>query len=100
MSASFHRIAATLVASAAAVFSTAGHAQITQPAGSDQQENRTSDSTGRANPSGTMVHESQKPQSKDAAGAARGPTVGKDHKTEGAGGFNNGLYGTGAGNNK
>ncbi|MDR5739639.1 MULTISPECIES: beta-xylosidase [unclassified Caballeronia] len=100
MSVTSHRIAATLFACAAAAFGTASHAQITQPAGSDQQESRTSDSTGRANPSGTVVHESQRPQSKDAAGKARGATVGKEHKTDGAGGFNNGLYGTGAGNNK
>jgi len=100
MSASPNRIAITLLAGAAAAFSTCSIAQITQPAGSDQQDNRTSDSTARANPSGVVVHESQKPQSKDAAGKSRGATVGKEHKTDGAGGFNNGLYGTGAGNNK
>ncbi|WP_244817129.1 beta-xylosidase [Caballeronia sp. Lep1P3] len=100
MSASQRRIAAALLAGLAAAFSTCASAQITKPEGSDQQENRTSDSTARANPSGVTMVESQKPQSKDAAGKARGPTVGKEHKTDGAGGFNNGLYGTGAGNNK
>jgi hypothetical protein len=50
--------------------------------------------------SASSVHESLKPQSKEAAGNARGMTAGKQHKTEGAGGFNNGLYGTGAGSNK
>jgi hypothetical protein len=100
MSALRNGIAATLLAGFAAGFSTYASAQITKPEGSDQQENRTSDSTTRANPSGVAVHETQKPQSKDAAGKSRGPTVGKEHSTNGAGGFNNGLYGTGAGNNK
>jgi hypothetical protein len=45
------------------------------------------------------MHESQKPQSKDAA-KGRAATAGKDRKSEGSGGFNNGLYGTGAGSNK
>ncbi|MGF6756167.1 hypothetical protein P3T16_003574 [Paraburkholderia sp. GAS42] len=30
----------------------------------------------------------------------RGPTVGNANKTEGAGGFDNRLYGTGAGSNR
>ncbi|MDR5857295.1 beta-xylosidase [Caballeronia sp. LZ062] len=101
MSALRNRTAATLIAGlAASFFATCASAQITKPEGSDQQENRTSDSTSRANPSGVAVHETQKQQSKDSAGKSRGPTVGKEHSTNGAGGFNNGLYGTGAGNNK
>ncbi|WP_244828401.1 beta-xylosidase [Caballeronia sp. TF1N1] len=94
------KMVAAIVAIGTTVFSTYGFAQIVQGSGSDSQESRASDSTSRANPAGVTVHESQKPQSKDAAGAARGPSAGKDHKTDGAGGFNNGLYGTGAGNNK
>lgn len=103
-----HRYAAThahrrllkvALASCAIAFSTYGVAQIANGAGAGQQESRASDSTSRANPSGTTVHESNAPQSKDA-GKSRGATAGKDHKTEGAGGFGNGLYGTGAGNNK
>jgi len=50
--------------------------------------------------SASAVHKSHKPRAKDAAGNARGATAGKEYKTEGAGGFNNGLYGTGAGSNK
>jgi hypothetical protein len=90
---------ATALAILTSVFSTYGVAQITHGSGNDSAETRASDSTQRANPSGNTVVESQKPQSKDAAGGARGPTAGKDKNTEGAGGFNNGLYGTGAGNN-
>lgn len=48
-----------------------------------------------------MVHESTKPQTKDGGSAnARGKTSAEGHKTQGAGGFDNGLYGTGAGSNK
>ncbi|QIE29569.1 hypothetical protein SBC2_76450 (plasmid) [Caballeronia sp. SBC2] len=77
-----------------------GTAQIPQNNGSSQQENRTSSMGSTPDSSASAVHESLKPQSKDAAGNARGATAGKEHKTEGAGGFNNGLYGTGAGSNK
>jgi type II secretory pathway pseudopilin PulG len=93
------RVAAAALAALASVFSTYGVAQIAHGSGSDNAESRASDSTQRANPSGNAVHESQTPQSKDAA---KGPKSGatKDHRTEGAGGFDNGLYGTGAGNNK
>ena len=79
--------------------STCSIAQISQGGGTSSQENRTS--SGAANESSApAVHESLKPQSKDAPGNGRGATAGKGHKTEGAGGFNNGLYGTGAGSNK
>ena len=86
-------------ASLVAAFGTTAVAQITNGGGSERQEGRQSDSTSRADPSGTTMHESQKPQSKDAA-QGRGAAAGKDHKPEGSGGFDNGLYGTGAGNNK
>jgi hypothetical protein len=78
-------------------------AQIQQgsgSSGSSAQENRTSSTGSTPGSSATAVHESLKPQSKDAAGNARGATTGKGQKTDGAGGFNNGLYGTGAGSNK
>ena len=92
-------LAHAMLVSAIAVFSTHGVAQITSGSGSERQENRQSDSTQRADPSGSPMHESQKPQSKDAA-QGRAATAGKDHKPDGSGGFNNGLYGTGAGSNK
>ncbi|SAK72891.1 hypothetical protein AWB76_04604 [Caballeronia temeraria] len=92
-------LANAVVAGLVATFSTYGVAQITNGGGSQSQDNRQSDSTSRANPSGSALVESQKPQSKDAA-QGRAATAGKDHKPDGSGGFNNGLYGTGAGNNK
>jgi hypothetical protein len=90
------RLAVALLAALATVFSTYGIAQITNESGNDNAESRASDSTQRANPSGNAMHESHAPQSKDAA---QGAKAAKDKKTEGAGGFDNGLYGTGAGNN-
>jgi hypothetical protein len=91
---------AALLGTILLAFSTYSLAQISQGNGSSSQDNRTS-ATGMApDASASSVHESLKPQSKEAAGNARGMTAGKQHKTEGAGGFNNGLYGTGAGSNK
>jgi hypothetical protein len=76
-------------------------AQITQGNGSAQQDNRTSPMGAAAESSATAVHESNKPQTKDgASGKSRGKTAGQGHSTQGAGGFDNGLYGTGAGSNK
>jgi hypothetical protein len=75
-------------------------AQISQNNGSSQQENRTSSMDTSPDSSASAVHKSHKPRAKDAAGNARGATAGKEYKTEGAGGFNNGLYGTRAGSNK
>jgi len=79
---------------------TPGMAQISQNNGSSQQENRTSSMDTSPDSSASAVHKSHKPRAKDAAGNARGATAGKEYKTKGAGGFNNGLYGTGAGSNK
>ncbi|MFM0516747.1 MULTISPECIES: beta-xylosidase [Caballeronia] len=92
-------LANAILAGVISAFSTYGVAQITNGGSAGSQDNRQSDSTSSAAPSGTAMHESQKPQSKDAA-KGRSATAGKDHKTEGSGGFDNGLYGTGAGNNK
>lgn len=94
------RAATAAVACAIALTSTSGFAQITSGSGSEQQENRTSAMGTQPAAANSAVHESQAPQSKDAAGKNRGATAGKGHKSEGAGGFNNGLYGTGAGSNK
>ncbi|SAK57307.1 hypothetical protein AWB79_02380 [Caballeronia hypogeia] len=92
-------VAGAMLASVIAVFSTFGVAQITNGGGAEGQDNRQSDSSSRAEPSGTTMHESQKPQSKDAA-RGRAATAGKNHQPNGSGGFDNGLYGTGAGSNK
>ncbi|WP_429302066.1 beta-xylosidase [Paraburkholderia sp. GAS199] len=76
-------------------------AQIPQGNGSSQQDKRTSSAGAAQEGSAPVLHESFKPQTKDGGTAnARGKTAGKGHKTEGAGGFENGLYGTGAGSNK
>jgi hypothetical protein len=91
-------LAAVALAALTSVFSTYGFAQITNGSGNDNAETRASDSTQRANPSGNQVIES-KPQSADAVKPPPAARAGKDKNTEGAGGFNNGLYGTGAGNN-
>lgn len=94
------RVATAAVACSLAVCSIDGFAQITSGSGSEQQESRASAMGTQPGAAAPTVHESQAPQSKDAAGKNRGATAGKGHKTEGAGGFNNGLYGTGAGSNK
>jgi hypothetical protein len=76
-------------------------AQIAQPGGSSHMESRSSAMGSTPEPAASTVHESQKPQSKDSGqGNARGKTAGQGQKPDGAGGFNNGLYGTGAGSNK
>jgi hypothetical protein len=76
-------------------------AQIPQSNGSSQQDNRTAAMGSTPDQAASTVHESHKPQSKDSgSGNVRGKTAGKNHKSEGAGGFDNGLYGTGAGSNK
>jgi hypothetical protein len=78
-----------------------GIAQIPQNSGASQQENRTSPMGSQPDRAASAVHESQKPQTRDGSPAtARGKTGAKDQKTQGAGGFDNGLYGTGAGSNK
>ncbi|PRX92227.1 beta-xylosidase [Paraburkholderia sp. BL25I1N1] len=83
------------------VLSSHGVAQITQGSGSSQQESRTSSMGSAPDSSASAVHESHKPQTKDGGSAnTRGKTAGQGHKPQGAGGFDNGLYGTGAGSNK
>jgi hypothetical protein len=79
----------------------AGFAQITQGSGSSQQENRTSAMGAAPDPAASAVHESTRPQTKDGGSKGeRGKTGGKGHPPHGAGSFDNGLYGTGAGSNK
>jgi hypothetical protein len=85
-----------------AAFSTAppALAQITAPNGAAPQDSRAAPMGSQpATPaSGTL--ESNAPQSSEAKSGARAPSEKSGQKTEGAGGFGNGLYGTGAGNNK
>jgi hypothetical protein len=82
------------------VASTSVHAQQPMPSGPHSPENRAEAVQSAPDPSGSTVHESQAPQAKDAKGAKKGSTAGSNSKPEGAGGFNNGLYGTGTGSNK
>ena len=77
------------------------YAQQPMPGTPHTPENRAAAAAESApDPSGSVVHESHAPQSRDAKGAKKGPTAGSTGKAEGAGGFNNGLYGTGTGSNK
>ena|ERR1700754_3423211 len=82
------------------VASTNAYAQQPMPSGPHSPENRAAAVESAPDPSGSAVHESQAPQAKDAKGAKKGATAGSKSKREGAGGFGNGLYGTGAGSNK
>ncbi|MGF6660667.1 hypothetical protein QF000_002312 [Paraburkholderia atlantica] len=76
-------------------------AQIPQSGGSSHMESRSSGMGSTPDPAASAVHESHKPQSKESGqGNARGKTAGQGQKAEGAGGFSNGLYGTGAGSNR
>lgn len=86
----------------ATLFAVASHstAQISAPNGTQSQDSRTSATGDSPNTAASGVQEGYAPQSKDAKGNGRGPAAGKDAKPEGATGFNNGLYGTGAGSNK
>ncbi|CAB3810587.1 beta-xylosidase [Paraburkholderia fynbosensis] len=94
------RVASLVLGAVMLVASPYGSAQIPQGGGSEQQENRTSAMGATPDPAASMVHESNKPQAKDAGSAPSRGKTGEDHKANGAGGFDNGLYGTGAGSNK
>ncbi|MHB9834461.1 hypothetical protein Q8F57_006440 [Paraburkholderia terrae] len=76
-------------------------AQITAPSGAGSQENRTAPMGTKSDPSPAHTLESNTPQAAEAKPGQRNNSKGKPgHKPEGAGGFDNGLYGTGAGSNK
>ena len=76
-------------------------AQITAPGGAGSQENRTAPMGTKSDPPPAHTLESNTPQAAEAKPGQRGKAKGKSaHKPEGAGGFDNGLYGTGAGSNK
>ncbi|MDE1182302.1 beta-xylosidase [Paraburkholderia sp.] len=99
------RVAAWSIGCALLAFSHYGVAQITSPGGPQSQDNGTSAMGSKPDDATSAVHESHKPQAKDAKANARGKTAAKNspgggHRPEGAGGFDNGLEGTGAGSNK
>jgi hypothetical protein len=77
-----------------------GLAQITSGNGAGPQESRAASMGTTPDPASSAVHESNAPQAKEAQGSVRGKTAGAVRKPGGAGGFDNGLYGTGAGSNK
>lgn len=95
------RAALVIAAACASLAYAAGiNAQITAPAGPQSQDNRTAPMAAQTDSATPTVHESHEPQAKEAKGKSRGPSANKAHKPEGAGGFNNGLEGTGTGSNK
>jgi len=75
-------------------------AQRESSSGPHAQDNRSSAMGSQPDPAAAAVHESHAPQAKEAKGKKRGPTATHDSKPAGAGGFGDGLYGTGAGSNK
>jgi hypothetical protein len=99
------RTAAAALATAAScsallVASINAYAQSPMPSTPHTPQNRVEAAGSAPDPSGATVHESQAPQAKDAKGAKKGSSAGSKSQSSGAGGFNNGLYGTGAGSNK
>jgi hypothetical protein len=100
-SASRHFVSSTCAFCAAMSLSTFADAQITAPSGSPPQESRTAPmGTNPATPASNTL-ESNTPQAAETKPDQRSKSKAKPgHKPEGAGGFDNGLYGTGAGNNK
>jgi len=76
-------------------------AQITAPGGAAPQENRTAPMGTKADPPPAHMHESHTPQAVDAKPGQRGKAkAASGHKPERAGGFDNGLEGTGTGSVK
>lgn len=91
---------AVLVGAAVLGYSTRSYAQITQGNGASQQDNRTSSMGSVPDPAASMPQETRRPQTSSRAAANSAGKAGKDQGSKGAGGFDNGLYGTGAGGNK
>jgi hypothetical protein len=92
--------AVTMLGATLLVVASHSPAQITASSGAQPQDNRTSATGDSPDMAASAVHEGNAPQSKDAKGNGRASAVGKGAKPEGATGFDNGLYGTGAGSNK
>ncbi|MCO4876093.1 hypothetical protein VOI32_10040 [Paraburkholderia caribensis] len=94
-------LASTGVFCAAMSLAAVADAQITAPAGSGSQDNRTAPMGTKSDPPPAHTLESNTPQAAEAKPEQRSNAKNKaGHKPEGAGGFDNGLYGTGAGSNK
>lgn len=94
-------LSSTSLFCAAMSLSAFADAQITAPSGSGSQENRSAPMGTKSDPPPAHTLESNTPQAAEAKPGQRGNSKGKPgHKPEGAGGFDNGLYGTGAGSNK
>jgi hypothetical protein len=94
------RIALAALGSLLFATSGEGFAQRESAAGPQAQDNRSAAMGTQPDPATSAVQESHAPQAKEAKGNRRGPTAGQHSKPDGAGGFGNGLYGTGAGSNK
>ncbi|SEJ78250.1 hypothetical protein SAMN05192539_101849 [Paraburkholderia diazotrophica] len=94
-----HQLLSSASAACAMLLCTAAVAQITAPNGNMPQENRSAPMGSKSDPPPAHMLESSRPQAVDAQ-KERDATAKPEHKAEGAGGFDNGLYGTGAGSNK
>jgi hypothetical protein len=92
--------AVTMIGATWLIVASHSPAQITAPSGTQPQDSRTSATGDAPNTAASAVHEGNAPQSTDAKGNGRGSAASKGAKPDGATGFNNGLYGTGAGSNK
>lgn len=93
------RLFASAGAACGALLCTAAVAQITAPSGDKPQENRSAPMGTETRPPLAGTVESSAPQAVEAQKDRRA-TANPQHKPEGSGGFDNGLYGTGAGSNK
>lgn len=79
----------------------AANAQIVQPGGTSSQEKQASPAQTSAGGGTPVMQESLKPQTRPEGGGAASSKAPKHSKAAaGNGGFENGLYGTGAGSNK
>ena len=86
---------------AALSLSSLADAQITAPSGSPSQESRAAPMGTNPQTPASHTVESNTPQAAEAKPDQRNSAKGKPGlKAEGAGGFDNGLYGTGQGSNK
>ena len=84
---------------------TSTQAQIVEQNGASQQDTRSTPAAPTEGMPQTTVHESMKPQAKQEAKnsdrpKSSKPGSGQGSKAAGGGGFQNGLYGTGAGSNR
>ncbi|BCG01364.1 hypothetical protein PPGU19_059320 [Paraburkholderia sp. PGU19] len=90
---------ATLISSVSRrLISSTGAFCAAMSGGAGSQENRSAPMGTKSDPPPAHTLESHTPQAAEAKPGQRDKAKGKSaHKTEGAGGFDNGLYGAGAG---